>query len=87
MQYKMIEATGQHLYLKAMIGRFDHADWSRPSEIARQHNGSSISLLMQEGHSPGNSFIILDLSKGCGGAILSFGGHPDHDVDHAPAVF
>ena len=87
MQYKFVEATGNHLYLKALIGRFDQQDWARKSEIARQFSGMEVSLLRQEGHTPERSFFILDLSKGTGGAILTFGGQADYDINHAPAVF
>lgn len=45
MQYKFVEATGNHLNLKALIGRFDENDWSRKSETERQFSGKDISLL------------------------------------------
>ena len=87
MQYKFVEATGSDLYLKALIGRFDQQDWARKSEIARQFSGMEVSLLRHEGHTPERCFFILDLSKGTGGAILTFGGQADYDINHAPAIF
>ena len=83
MQHKLFEATIGGLYLKAVIGRFDEADWSRPSLVAKEFNGSNIPLLLQEGH----SYFILNLSKGTGGHIMSFGGCADHDLANAAAIF
>lgn len=87
MQHKLVEATIGSLYLKAVIGRFDAADWSRSSLVAQEFDGSNIPLLQQEGHSHEHSYFILDLSKGTGGAIMSFGGNADHDIANAATIF
>ena len=94
MQYKFVEALGCNgLYLKAMLGRFDNADWERPAIEWENYTlneygvKASHSLLESQGHSRERSFIILDLSSGTGGAILPFGGYADFDVQKAPATF
>lgn len=92
MRYKFVEALANELYLKALIGRFDDADYRRPSieatRFMREQYGASapVSLLRHEGHQPESAFIILDLSKGSGGAIFVFGGNADADVKSAPAT-
>lgn len=86
MQHKIIEATANGYYLKALIGRFTGEDWSRRAEAAYQETGEDVSLLACEGLRPDRSFFIMDLSSGTGGAKFHLGGLADADVKNAPAV-
>ena len=88
MRLRIVEGLYDGLYLKAMLGRFDEDDWSRPA-LATHYalpDSRSISLLKQEGWTR-EHFLIMDLSCGCGGALFRFGGKARWDIENAPARF
>ena len=80
MRTKIIEGvTPDHLYLKAMVGRFEPHEWERPSLVTYAALGEHVSLLDAEGWGP-KHFMILDLSNPGPGGIFKMAGHAGHDM-------
>ena len=85
MRTKLIEFEADGLYGKAMIGRFDHREWDRPSEIGAEA-GYLRSLLQQEGWDT-DCFLLLDVSRPGPGAIFQMGGNAKYDLAKKPVTF
>ena len=86
MKSKIIEGVSMDsLYLKAIVSRFDKADWERRSIVNRQI-GVEYSLLRQEGWSE-DHFLIQDISSPGPGGIFKMGGHAQYDLEKSPTRF
>ncbi len=80
MKTRVIEATREGLYLKAIIGKFDHEEWDRKRALP----GYGYSRLLSKWTD--RHFWILDLELGTG-AMFLMGSSPRYGLAKARADF
>ena len=80
MRTKIVEATKDVLYLKAIVGVFSPEEWGRCRALPGWEHQPLLSRWTAQ------HFWILDLELGSG-AVFKMGGLASWDLDKAPAVF